>query len=400
LLRLKPVCRRAICLIYLLLLLASGLGFAGSGRAGAQKESAGPGAAAGTASVQGKAASLVQAREAVLIDEGSGRILYALNSSQPVPMASLTKVMTALLVLENGYLDQKVYISSMAAETGESTVSLEPGEILSRRQLLYALLLSSANDAATALAESVAGSEDNFVAMMNRRAQELGLNDTHFSNSHGLNAPDHYSSAYDLAVLSRKAMTDPVFQQIVATKSAVLPWAGNPWPRFLINQNRLLFRYSGAIGIKTGYTRQAGNCVIGEAQRGSLRLIAVVMHSPDVYDDIENLLNYGFNNYQAYDIDGSLQPVSVKVSGGLEPAVDARPERQLMAAVLPGEERELSYKTAVLPAVAAPIKQGAVLGDINIFLDGSQIGAVDLVATSDIPARPGFWARMLGVLRF
>jgi len=381
LLRLKPVCRRMMCLICALLLVP-GLGFAGPGAAGAQE----------------KATALVQAREAVLIDEGSGRVLYAMNSSQRVPMASLTKVMTALLVLENGNLDQKVYISSMAAETGESTVSLEPGEILSRRELLDALLLSSANDAATALAESVAGTEDNFVVMMNRRARELGLSDTHFSNSHGLNAPDHYSSAYDLAVLSRKAMANPVFQQIVATKSAVLPWVGHPWPRFLINQNRLLFRYSGVIGIKTGYTWQAGNCVIGDAQRGSLRLIAVALHSPDVYDDIENMLNYGFKNYQACDADGSLKAVRVKVSGGLEPAVDAQPERQLIAAVLPGEERELSYKTTVLPAIAAPVKKGAVLGAVDILLDGNQIGAVDLVAASDIPAAPTFWARLLGVL--
>ncbi len=382
LLRLKSACRRTICLICALLL-ATGLGFGGPGAAGGQ----------------GKATTLVQAKYAVLMDEGSGRVLYALNSSQRVPMASLTKVMTALLVLENGNLDQMVYISSMAAETGESTVSLEPGEILSRRDLLNVLLLSSANDAATALAESVAGSEDNFVAMMNSRARELGMNDTHFSNSHGLNAPDHYSSAYDLAVLSRKAMANPTFQQLVATKSAVLPWVGHPWPRFLVNHNQLLYRYSGAIGIKTGYTSEAGNCVIGDAQRGSLRLIAVVLHSPDVYGDIENLLNYGFNNYQALDLDNSgLNTVSIKVSGGVEPSVDAWPERQLIVAALPGEEGELSYKTTVLPVIAAPVKKGAVLGAVNILLNGSQVGAVDLLATSDIPAEPTFWARLSGVL--
>jgi D-alanyl-D-alanine carboxypeptidase (penicillin-binding protein 5/6) len=344
-----------------------------------------------------KGTALVQAREAVLIDECTGRVLYAKDPYQEVPMASLTKVMTALLVLENGNLDQKAYVSSRAAETGESTVSLDPGEILSRRELLNALLLSSSNDAATALAESVAGTEENFVALMNRRAQELGLGDTHFSNSHGLNAPDHYSSAYDLAVLSRKAMANPLFQPIVATKTAVMPWAGHPWPRYLINQNRLLFRYSGAIGIKTGYTWEAGNCVIGEAERGSLRLIAVVLHSPNVYDDAENLLNYGFNNYRAYDLDsGSLNATSVKVFGGLEPAVDIRPDHQLIAAVLPGEENNLSYKTTVLPGVVAPVKEGAVVGCINIFLDGRQIGTVDLVAAGDIAARPSFWSRLLG----
>jgi D-alanyl-D-alanine carboxypeptidase (penicillin-binding protein 5/6) len=381
LLSLTPFCRKALCVICTLLLVLN-LMVAGSGYAWAEEKE-------NTVSVQ--------AREAVLIDEGSGRILYAKDPSQQVPMASLTKVMTALLVLENGDLDQKVYVSSRAAETGESTVSLEPGEILSRRELLYALLLSSANDAATALAESVAGTEDNFVAMMNQRARELGLKDTHFVNSHGLNAPDHYSSAYDLAMLSRKAMANPGFQQIVDTKSAVLPWVGHPWPRFLINQNRLLFRYSGAIGIKTGYTGEAGNCVIGEAQRGSLRLIAVALHSTSVYDDIENLLNYGFNNYQAFNLNSSnLDAIRVKVSGGLEPSVDAQPDRQPVVAVLPGEEKGLSYNTTVLPAVMAPVKEGDVLGAVNIFLEGRQIGVVDLVAARDIPARPSFWSRLLG----
>jgi len=382
-LRLKTICQKTICLICALLLII-GLGPGELGAAGAQE----------------KDANLVAAKSAVLIDEGSGRVLYALNSSERVPMASLTKVMTALLVLENGNLDQMVYISSMAAETGESNVSLEPGEILSRRELLDALLLSSANDAATALAESVAGSEDNFVALMNRRARELGLNDTHFSNSHGLNAPDHYSSAYDLAVLSRKAMENPTFQQLVATKSAVMPWVGHPWPRFLFNQNRLLFRYSGAIGIKTGYTRQAGNCVIGDAQRGSLRLIAVALDSPCVYNDIENLLNYGFNNYQAFDLsDGSLSGVRVKVSGGLESSVDALPDgRQLVAAVHPDEEKELSYQATIPAVIAAPVQKGAVLGSVNILLNGSQIGAVDLLSTSDIPVGPNFWTRLFGWL--
>ncbi len=382
LLRQKTVYRSTICMICILLLI-NGLGFSWTGVASAQET---------------ENTVLVQAREAVLIDEGSGRVLYAKDPSQQVPMASLTKIMTALLVLENGDLDQEVYVSSRAAETGESTISLEPGEILSRRELLYALLLSSSNDAATALAESVAGTEDNFVALMNQRAQELGLNNTHFSNSHGLNAPDHYSSAYDLAVLSRTAMANPDFQQLVDTKSAVLPWVGHPWPRFLINQNRLLYRYSGAIGIKTGYTQEAGNCVIGEAQRGSLRLIAVALHSPDVYNDIEKLLDYGFSNYQACNLDiGNLDAIRVKVSGGLEPSVEAMPDRQLIAAVLPGEETGLSYNTTVLPGIAAPVKEGDALGAIKIFLQGEQIGVVDLVAASDIPARHSFWSRLLAV---
>ncbi|MGD0154050.1 MAG: serine hydrolase, partial [Thermacetogeniaceae bacterium] len=237
--RKRLIARRAVCLIAILLL-AFNVEVANQG----------------TAWAQGSDPLKIQAKAVVLLDEGSGRVLYSKNPSERLPIASLTKIMTALLVLENGDLDQKVYISRRAAETGESTIWLEPGEIFSRKELLYALLLSSANDAATALSESLAGTEDNFVAMMNRRGQELQLGDTHFSNAHGLDAPDHYSSAYDLAVLSRQAMANSFFEQVVATKTTTLPWVGHPWPRFLINKNRLLFRYSGANGIKTGYTKK------------------------------------------------------------------------------------------------------------------------------------------------
>lgn len=381
--RLTPVCRRAACLICCLIVFLN-LGVAAPGPLWAAET----------------AVSQVQAKEAVLLDEGSGRVLFSKNSSLRVAPASLTKVMTALLVLEKGNLDQKVYISRRAAETGESTVWLEPGEIFSRRELFYTMLLRSANDAATALAESVAGTEEDFVALMNKRAQELQLKDTHFGNCHGLDAPDHYSSAYDLAVLSRQAMANPLFEQVVATKTATIPWVDHPWPRFLLNMNRLLYRYNGAIGIKTGYTRKAGNCVIGAAQRGSLRLIVVVLNSPDVYSDAEKLLDYGFDNYQACEPDsGNLNAVRVRVVNGLESSVDVRPDHQLIAAVLPGEEKELSYKITVLPCIVAPVNKETVLGAVNIILKGQEIGTVDLVANRDVLARPPFWPRLMGAFR-
>lgn len=381
--RKRPASLRAVCLAFVMMLVFN-YGVGKSDLAWAQETGTLP----------------VQAKAAVLIDEGSGRVLYDKNSSERLAPASLTKIMTALLVLEDGDLDQKVYISRRAAETGESTVWLEPGEIFSRKELLYALLLSSANDAATALAESVAGTEDGFVVLMNRRAQELHLSDTHFSNAHGLDAPDHYTSAYDLAVLSRQAMANPFFRQIVATKTTTLPWVGHPWPRFMINKNRLLFRYNGAIGIKTGYTRKAGNCVIGAAERGNLKLIAVALDSPDVYGDQERLLDYGLNSYQAFapEVNG-LHATRVRVLNGMESSVGAEPDRQISAAVLPSEEKDLNYKTTTLSGIIAPVKKGTTVGAVQIFLKGSAIGTVNLVADSNVLARPTFWARLLGAFR-
>jgi D-alanyl-D-alanine carboxypeptidase (penicillin-binding protein 5/6) len=156
-------------------------------------------------------------------------------------------------------------------------------------------MLRSANDAAMALAESVSGNEQAFVKLMNQRARQLGMRDTHFCNPHGLDTKGHYSSAYDLAILTRQAMTNPIFRQIVATHEiSIIPLSGHPQDRVLVNQNRLLYQYQGAIGVKTGYTTKAGNCVIGAAKRGNLMLIAVSLNSSTVYNDLGQLLNYGF----------------------------------------------------------------------------------------------------------
>jgi D-alanyl-D-alanine carboxypeptidase (penicillin-binding protein 5/6) len=214
----------------------------------------------------------ISAKAAILMDEESGRVLFAENAEQRLPQASLTKIMTALLVIENGDLHKDVVISKNAEETGESSIWLEEGEVLSRNQLLYALMLPSANDAAVALAESVAGSEQEFVSQMNERARELSLKNTHFANPHGLDAEGHYSSAFDLASLTREGLEDPLFRDVVTTKEMSIPWPGHDWERALINRNQLLNRYQGSRGVKTGYTSNAGCCLVGAAQRGDMKL--------------------------------------------------------------------------------------------------------------------------------
>jgi len=187
----------------------------------------------------------IQAKAAILMDEGSGRVIYAKNAHQQLPPASLTKIMTAILVIENGDLDQKVSVSRYAAETGESSIWLEEGEVLTRKDLLYALMLVSANDAAVALAESVAGSESAFVEKMNKRARELHLSHTHFVNPHGLQDQEHYSSAYDLAVITREGMRYHLFREVVATREKYLPWPGHPWQRALLNKKQAACQVSG-----------------------------------------------------------------------------------------------------------------------------------------------------------
>lgn len=351
--------------------------------------------------VEATASSLpeIQGKAAILIDEGSGRVLYQKNANRRMSPASLTKIMTALLVIEDDDIDQRVYISKRAAETGESSIWLEAGETLSRRELLYALMLSSANDAAVALAESVSGTQEKFVQKMNARARQLGLMNTHFCNPHGLEAPGHYTTAYDLAFLTRQAMTDPLFRKVVATRAMEIPWAGHPWNRQLFNKNRLLYRYRGAIGVKTGYTKGAGNCLVGAAQRGPLKLIVVVLNSSQVYEDAEKLLDYAFVRYQGYAIKLDEKHLKVNVKGGRSRDVRLKPERDVVVAVTPSEKKLLSYRVSVPGSVRAPVKRGAALGSIRILLKGKEIGSVNLLARSEVGRRPPLWIRLVAGIR-
>jgi D-alanyl-D-alanine carboxypeptidase (penicillin-binding protein 5/6) len=341
----------------------------------------------------------ISAKAAILMDEESGRVLFAENAEQRLPQASLTKIMTALLVIENGDLHKDVVISKNAEETGESSIWLEEGEVLSRNQLLYALMLPSANDAAVALAESVAGSEQEFVSQMNERTRELSLKNTHFANPHGLDAEGHYSSAFDLASLTREGLEDPLFRDVVTTKEMSIPWPGHDWERALINRNQLLNRYQGSRGVKTGYTSNAGCCLVGAAQRGDMKLITVVMNSYDMYGDTERLLNYGFDNYEMDVLEESNQTYQVKVSGGTDEIVSVKPERQIAVAVLPDEKGQLSIKTELVEQVEAPVKKGAVLGKGTILLNDKKIDEINYIAQEDVAKKPPFWIAFVNWFR-
>lgn len=321
----------------------------------------------------------------ILMDASSGRVLYENNSHERLSPASLTKIMTALLVVENGDLDETVIASENAASTPEATIYLESGEKLSRMQLLYAAILHSANDACIALGESVCGDEETFVQRMNQRALELGLKDTHYNNPHGLESSGHYSSAYDLALLTRKALSYSIFAEVAATKQKLIPWAGHDEERVLYNINRLLYRYDGAIGVKTGYTKEAGNCVVGAARKGDMVLIAVSMNSPTVYDDLERMLDYGFANYSLipWGIGDNITS-EVKVLDGLTDTVTIRPAQELMVAAASAEIASLSCSIVPQEKITAPIKKGQVLGVCELSLHGQQIAAVDLLADESV----------------
>lgn len=333
----------------------------------------------------------------VLMDASSGRVLYERNSHLQLPPASVTKIMTALLVVENGDLDKNVVVSEHAADTPEATIYLEPGETLSRIELLYGAMLPSANDAATVLAESVSGNEESFIELMNKRADQLGMKDTHYCNPHGLNAKEHYSSAYDLALLAKQALSNQVFAEVVGTKQKSIPWASRDEDRVLINQNRLLYRYDGAIGVKTGYTTEAGNCVVGAARKGNMTLIAVSLNSPTVYDDLQKMLDYGFENYQMVALGDRKQfSGEAEVIAGEIKTVPFTAAGNLMVAAKENEIPYLSFAVVSQPKVEAPVKKGDVLGNCTLYISGEQITSLDLLATQSVNRVSRTFAHSLG----
>ncbi len=250
-------------------------------------------------------AEVLSAAAAILVDAESGEILYAQAARERRAPASLTKVMTAVVVLERARLAEQVVVSRRAPEAGGHAMGLRPGQRLSVRDLLAALMIRSANDAAVALAEHVGRSVPAFAALMNAKARALGMTDTHFENPHGLDAPDHHSTAYDLAILTRYAFQSPIFADLVRTRQAVItvkaPGIGKRQGRPVVRQrvlrshNRLLDAFEGADGVKTGFTSEAGRCLVASARRGDRRLIAVLLNDPRRWDDAALLLEYGFS---------------------------------------------------------------------------------------------------------
>jgi len=240
------------------------------------------------------AAPSVSAASAVVIDADSAMTLFAKNPREVRAPASLTKVMTAIITIEAGDLDKMFQVDNGAVHVEGTTMGLRENDIVTRRALCYGMLLPSGNDAANSAAVSVSGSIPEFVKLMNKKALLLGMYDTHFANPHGLDAPGHTTTAYDLAVLTAYALKNPVFREICSVESARVEFGNPPYKRTLKNNNKMLRLYKGCIGVKTGFTDNARRCLISAAKRGGKTLIAVTLSAPDDWNDHEKMLDYGF----------------------------------------------------------------------------------------------------------
>ncbi|MBE6635523.1 MAG: D-alanyl-D-alanine carboxypeptidase [Ruminococcaceae bacterium] len=243
--------------------------------------------------VSSAAEPTVSARSAVLYEPAEKSFLFEKNADERLPMASTTKIMTALLAIENLSPDEEITVVPEACGIEGSSLYLKPGEILTASDLIMGMMLRSANDAAAALAYAVSGGIPEFAALMNERAASMGLRNTSFSNPHGLDGEEHYTTARELAIISAVAMSDPTFKSVVSTKSCTIT-NKDGYRRLVTNHNKLLSLYEGATGVKTGYTKKSGRCLVGAAEKDGISLISVTISAPDDWNDHMKMFNYGF----------------------------------------------------------------------------------------------------------
>lgn len=320
-----------------------------------------------------------RARAAILVDAGTGNILYQHNARERRPMASTTKIMTALLIIEQGALQDLVTVSDQAADTKNSSL-LEAGERISLENLLKALLIQSANDAATAAAEHVFGSVAACCAAMNQRARALGAKDTHFVNPHGLHQPGHYSTAHDLALIAREAMRDPLFRALVSTQTTVISWDGHREGRYLCNHNRLLTEVPQADGIKTGFVKESGRCLVFSATRNGCRMIGVLLDSPDLWKEAADLIARGERDYQPVRFARAHSPVARHaVAGGNPEEIPLVPARDVGVWIRRGTRDRYQVRLKI-DRLRAPVDKGAQAGELRLFDGRRMIASVPLKA--------------------
>ncbi len=313
----------------------------------------------------------VSARRAVCVDAVTGRVLFSRNAGQRALIASTTKIMTALVVCEQCNVLSQMRIPKEAVGIEGSSMYLKEGEVLTLQELLYGLMLSSGNDAAVALAIFCGGNVPGFVELMNDKARLLGLKNTHFANPNGLDAPDHYSTAEDLACLAAYAMENPVFRKTVSTKTVAIG------SRYLRNHNKLLWLVEGAEGVKTGYTRSAGRTLVSSASRLDRRVIAVTLDAPGDWQDHAEMLGEAFEAYQITRIVSRGDKIaSLPVIGG-ERSVDLLADGDFDCALASGECPQVAFGGQSF--VYAPVAEGARAGTGYILLSGKIVGSVPLV---------------------
>ena len=335
----------------------------------------------------------VSSKSAILMDVGSGQILYEKNAHDKLPPASVTKVMTMLLIceaLDSGKitLDDSVQISENAASMGGSQIFLEAGEVQKVDTLLKGIAVASANDGCVAMAEYIGGSVESFVEMMNAKAKELNMKDTNFVNTNGLPVDNHYTSAHDIAIMSRELLKHDVISKYLTTWMDQVVVGKKQITVGLANTNKLIKHYQGATGVKTGFTQQAKYCLSASAKRGDTHLVAVTLGaetSPERFKDATSLLNFGFANYESVKLCSKNDNIAtLTLDKADEQKINLVAKEDLSVLIKKGGNKDFTRKIKVNENPTIPIKKGTNLGYVEIYQGKTLVGKVDLVNTKDI----------------
>lgn len=321
------------------------------------------------------------AKAAILINGDTGEVIYEQNADERLPMASTTKIMTALLLCENGDFEKEITVTAQMLRVEGSSMGLLAGDKVTLHDLLYGMLLASGNDAANVTAYALGGTVNGFVKMMNDKAQELGLKNTHFETPSGLDGDSHYTTARDLAALARYAMQNEDFAAAAGSKSATLNYGNPPYKRTLSNHNKLLKTFEGASGVKTGFTKKSGRCLVSAAKRDGKFVIAVTLNDPNDWKDHTSLLEYGLERVILTEICPEREVYTVPVVGSDTESIEIKTEPYTVSAL---SEQDITCTVNLPRFVYAPVSEGEVIGSV-VYKKGDEIiNKVNLTADRDI----------------
>lgn len=327
----------------------------------------------------------VSASCAALMVAETGELIYGKNEHDRRSMASTTKIMTSLLAIEALTPQRKITVSADMLNVEGTSMGLLPGDTVTLEGLVYGMLLQSGNDAANVTAITLGGNVESFVSMMNKRAAEIGMNDTHFETPSGLDSKEHYSTAYDMAMLGCTAIKNPEFAAVCSQKSAVVCYGNPPYRRTLTNHNRLLRIYDDAVGIKTGFTKKSGRCLVSAARRDGVTLVAVTLNAPDDWNDHSKMLEYGFSVVERHEADTDMSAVSLKIAGG--ESVPLKLSRPLQYISRKGESVRTEQKISLKKFEYAPIEENTVVGSVELIIDGNVVDRAEILTAGGVQIR-------------
>ena len=341
------------------------------------------------------------AKSCVLIEEKTGRIVFEKNSSQKLPMASTTKIMTTLICLESGGLDDEFVVDKDAIKVEGSSMGLREGDVVTKRMLCYGMLLPSGNDAANATAVKISGSIEKFAEKMNERAQEIGMTHTNFVTPSGLEGEGHGASAYDMALLTREALRNPDFAEICSQSTAKVRFGDPPFDRWPKNTNKLLTMYDGVNGVKTGFTDEAGRCLVSACERDGVSLICVTLNDRDDWNDHMKMYDSGFETVKKTALKSD-DVFDIPVAGGETESIQAKADKYLEIGAFGNSTEHITSKAVIPPFVYADVDKGDTVGNIEWYYDKRLVGEVPIKAQESVSYKrkedPTLWERIKGFL--